>query len=39
VTGTPYPFMKKEKRIDKVGKKNMQVIPSYWKAQKPPYFE
>ena len=34
VTGSPFLFMKKGKRMDKVGKEYVQVIPSCWKAEK-----
>ena len=35
-TGTPFPFMNKGKRIDKVGKKYLKVIMVCWKAKKRP---
>ena len=35
-TGTPFPFMNKGKRVDKVEKKYVQVIPAVWKAEKSP---
>ena len=31
---TPFPFVNKGKRVDKVGKKYVQVIPTVWKAEK-----
>lgn len=31
---TPFPFVNKWKRVDKVGKKYVQVIPAVWKAEK-----
>ena len=34
VTGSPVPFMNKGKRVDKAGKKYVQVIPSCWKPEK-----
>ena len=34
VTGKPFPFMNKGKRIDKVDKVYIQVIPAVWKAER-----
>ena len=34
VTGKPFPFMNKGKRIDKVDKVYVQVIPAVWKAER-----
>ena len=34
VTGSPFTFINKGKRIDKLEKKYVQIIPSCWKAVK-----
>ena len=36
MTGSPFPFLNTGKRIDKVGKKYVKIIPSCWKAEKIP---
>ena len=36
VLGKSFPFMNKGKRIDKVGKDYLQVIPAVWKAERKP---
>ena len=34
VTGKPFPFMNKGKRIDKIDKDYVQAIPAVWKAER-----
>ena len=36
MTGKPFPFMNKGKRIDKVDKDYVHVIPAVWKAERKP---
>ena len=32
--GKPFPFMIKGRRVDKVDKKYVQILPAVWKAEK-----